>query len=51
MAKKELVTTFNYNFKSGTVKKAFKQLALDNGTSLQELITEALKTKYKAIKQ
>ena len=48
---KEPVTTFNYDFKNWTVKKAFKQYALDNGMTLQEMITVALKSKFSKIKQ
>jgi hypothetical protein len=39
-----------YTFKNKKVRKAFQQLALDNDTSLQQLITEALETKYPTIK-
>lgn len=49
--KKEPVKTFNYCFKSWTVKKAFKQYAVENDTSVQELITTALKAKYKEVEQ
>jgi len=43
--------TYTYRFKSDKVRKAFKVYAAENGTSIQELITEALKTKYKSVKQ
>jgi hypothetical protein len=39
-----------YTFKNKKVRKAFSQLALDSEKTLQELITEALETKYPKIK-
>jgi len=46
----ETKTKYNYDFKSEKVKKAFQKLAIDNDTSLQELITKALEEKYPKIK-
>jgi len=43
-------TKYNYTFKNKKVKVAFQKLALDNGVTLQQLITEALETKYPKIK-
>ena len=43
-------TKYNYDFKNKKVKRAFQRLAFDNGVSLQQLITEALETKYPEIK-
>lgn len=40
--------TYVYRFRNNKVKKAFKQLAMDNDITLQDLITNALKVKYKA---
>lgn len=39
-------TKYNYDFKNKKVKKAFQKLAFDTDTTLQELITEALKEKH-----
>lgn len=43
-------TKYNYDFKSKKVKRAFQRLAFDKGVSLQQLLTEALETKYPEIK-
>lgn len=40
-----------YRFKNKTVKKAFQQYALQNETSIQQMITEALKANFKEVKQ
>ena len=47
---KEKKPKYLYTFKNNKVRKAFSQLALDNEKTLQELITEALETKYPTIK-
>ena len=47
----ENAVPFNYRFKDKTVHKAFKLLSVESGTSIQELISSALKAKYKDIKQ
>ena len=39
-------TKYNYDFKNLKSKRAFQKLAFDNGITLQQLITEALETKY-----
>ncbi len=39
-------TKYNYDFKNKRVKKAFQTLAIENDTTLQNIITEALKSKY-----
>ncbi len=44
-------TKYNYDFKNKKVKRAFQKLAFDTGTTLQDLITEALREKYPQIKQ
>ena len=43
-------TKYNYDFKNKKVKRAFQRLAFDKGVSLQQLLTEALETKYPEIK-
>ena len=43
-------TKYNYDFKNPKVKRAFQRLAFDNGITLQELITDALKSKYPKVK-
>ena len=40
-------TKFNYDFKNEKVKKAFKMLAVQTDTTLQQVIEDALKAKYK----
>lgn len=47
---KETKPKYLYSFKNKRVRKAFSQLALDSDKTLQELITEALETKYPEIK-
>lgn len=43
-------TRYNYDFKSEKVKKAFQKLAIEKNTTLQNLIDEALTSKYPKIK-
>lgn len=38
-------TKYNYDFKNSKVKRAVQKWAFDNNTTLQEIITEALKAK------
>ncbi len=47
---KEQKPKYLYTFKNKRVRKAFSQLALDSDKTLQELITEALETKYPEVK-
>ena len=39
-------TKYNYDFKSKKVKRAFQTWALNNNTTLQDVITDALKAKH-----
>lgn len=47
---KEPKPKYLYTFKNKKVRRAFSQLALDNDKTLQELITDALASKYPEIK-
>lgn len=37
---------YNFDFKSTEIKRAFQLFALDNGTTLQEIIANALKAQH-----
>jgi hypothetical protein len=42
-------TKFNYDFKNEKIKKAFQLYALENDTTLQQIITDSLKAKHKSL--